>query len=238
MAKISVLGAGSWGTALSILLYNNGHEVILWSALGEEITTLREKREHVSKLPGVKIPEPIDITIDLERSLRDTDVAILAVPSPYTRSTCKRMAPFVKNGQKIVNVAKGVEEKTLLTLSEIIEQDGPEGFKAVENRVNASIQVENTVIATGGSVVYCDEAMQHLKSEGVVVYLKISLKLLAKRLGDLKGRGVLLKEGQTLESLYEERVSLYEKYADIIVDEEDKDLEGSLKLVLQALKLG
>ena len=115
MAKISVLGAGSWGTALSILLYNNGHEVILWSALGEEITTLREKREHVSKLPGVKIPEPIDITIDLERSLRDADVAILAVPSPYTRSTCKRMAPFVKNGQKIVNVAKGVEEKTLLT---------------------------------------------------------------------------------------------------------------------------
>ena len=109
MAKISVLGAGSWGTALSILLYNNGHEVILWSALGEEITTLREKREHVSKLPGVKIPEPIDITTDLERSLRDADVAVLAVPSPYTRSTCKRMAPFVKNGQKIVNVAKGVE---------------------------------------------------------------------------------------------------------------------------------
>ena len=128
------------------------------------------------------------------------------------------------------------EEKR--TLSEIIEQDGAEGFKAVENRVNASIQVENTVIATGGSVVYCGEAMQHLKSEGVVVYLKISLKLLAKRLGDLKGRGVLLKEGQTLESLYEERVSLYEKYADIIVDEEDKDLEGSLKLVLQALKRG
>ena len=84
MAKISVLGAGSGGTALSILLYNNGHEVILWSALGEEIATLREKREHVSKLPGVKIPEPIDITTDAERSLRDADVAVLAVPSPYT----------------------------------------------------------------------------------------------------------------------------------------------------------
>ena len=131
MAKISVLGAGSWGTALSILLYNNGHEVILWSALGEEITTLREKREHVSKLPGVKIPEPIDITTDIERSLRDADVAILAVPSPYTRSTCKRMAPFVKNGQKIVNVAKGVEEKTLLTLSEIIEQELPQANVSV-----------------------------------------------------------------------------------------------------------
>ena len=84
MAKISVLGAGSWGTALSILLYNNGHEVILWSALGEEIATLREKREHVSKLPGVKIPEPIDITSDAERSLLDGDVGVLSVPCPYT----------------------------------------------------------------------------------------------------------------------------------------------------------
>ena len=131
-----------------------------------------------------------------------------------------------------------IQKEEKRTLSEIIEQDGPEGFKAVENRVNASIQVENTVIATGVSVVYCDEAMQHLRSEGVVVYLKISLHLLSKRLGNLKGRGVLLKDGQTLESLYEERTPLYEKYADIIVDEEDKDLEGSLQLVLEALKRG
>ena len=87
------------------------------------------------------------------------------------------------------------------TLSKIIADEGTEGFKAIENRVNASIQVENTVIATGGSVVYCDEAMQHLKSEGVVVYLKISLELLSRRLGNLKGRGVVLKEGQTLASL-------------------------------------
>lgn len=82
------------------------------------------------------------------------------------------------------------------TLSKIIADEGTEGFKAIENRVNASIQVENTVIATGGSVVYCDEAMQHLKSEGVVVYLKISLELLSRRLGNLKGRGVVLKEGR------------------------------------------
>ena len=125
MARISVLGAGSWGTALALLLHNNGHEVILWSALGEEIDVLREKRENVSKLPGVKIPEAIDITTDLERSLRDADVAVLAVPSPYIRSTCKRMVPYMKKGQRIVNVAKGVEEKTLMTLSEIIEQELP-----------------------------------------------------------------------------------------------------------------
>ena len=151
MAKISVLGAGSWGTALSILLYNNGHEVILWSALGEEIATLREKREHVSKLPGVKIPEPIDITTDAERSLRDADVAVLAVPSPYTRSTCKRLAPFVKEGQKIVNVAKGVEEKTLLTLSEIIEQELPQADVSVlsgpSHAEEVGIGLPTTVVA-------------------------------------------------------------------------------------------
>ena len=141
----------------------------------------------------------------------------------------------VVKGEEILFLIQKEEKRTL---SEIIEQDGIDGFKAVENRVNASIQVENTVIATGGSVVYCDEAMQHLKSEGVVVYLKISLKLLSKRLGNLKDRGVVLKEGQTLESLYEERTVLYEKYADIIVDEEDKDLEGSLQIVLDALKRG
>lgn len=125
MAKVSVLGAGSWGTALAVLLYNNGHDVILWSALGKEIDTLLGKRENVSKLPGVKIPESIEITVDLEKSLKDVDVAVLAVPSPYTRDTCKRMAPFMKKGQILVNVAKGVEEKTLMTLSEMIEQELP-----------------------------------------------------------------------------------------------------------------
>jgi len=124
-------------------------------------------------------------------------------------------------------------------LWQIIEEEGYEGFQNVENRVNASIEAENTVIATGGSVVYCEEAMKHLKSVGTVVYLKLSLNSLAKRLGNLKGRGVLLREGQTLENLtdlYEERTPLYEKYADIVVDQEGKDLEASLELLLETLK--
>ena len=121
-------------------------------------------------------------------------------------------------------------------LYEIIDQEGTEGFKAIENRVNASIQTDRTVIATGGSVVYCSEAMEHLKSIGKVVYLKISLESLAKRLGNLEKRGVLLKEGQTLKSLYEERTPLYEKYADIVVDEEGKDLEASLQALLEKIK--
>ena len=97
---------------------------------------------------------------------------------------------------------------------------------------------QNTVIATGGSVVYCSEAMEHLKSIGKVVYLSLSLESLEKRLGNLKKRGVLLKEGQTLKSLYEERVPLYEKYADIVVDEEGKDLEASLQALLETLQTG
>ena len=85
-------------------------------------------------------------------------------------------------------------------------------------------------------MVYCSEAMEHLKSIGKVVYLRLSLESLEKRLGNLKKRGVLLQEGQTLKSLYEERVPLYEKYADIVVDEEGKDLEASLQALLETLQ--
>lgn len=125
MAKVSVLGAGSWGTALAVLLHNNGHEVVLWSARGLEIDTLRNKRENISKLPGVKLPETLMITTDLELALSEPDVAVLAVPSPYIRETCQRMLPFLKEGQILVNVAKGVEEKTLMTLGQVIEQELP-----------------------------------------------------------------------------------------------------------------
>lgn len=129
-----------------------------------------------------------------------------------------------------------IQKEEKRRLWQIIEQEGVEGFKAIENRVNASIETESTVIATGGSVVYCEEAMEHLKSIGKVVYLELSLQALSKRLGNLKGRGVLLKEGQTLQDLYEERVPLYEKYADIVVSEEGKDLEASLQSLLDRIQ--
>lgn len=129
-----------------------------------------------------------------------------------------------------------IQKQEKRKLSEIIEQEGYKGFKEIENRVNASIETEHTVIATGGSVVYCEEAMMHLKSVGKVLYLKISLESLSKRLGNLKGRGVLLKHGQTLKDLYEERVPLYEKYADMVIDEEGKDLESCLEAILELLK--
>lgn len=129
-----------------------------------------------------------------------------------------------------------IQKQEKRKLHRIIEEEGYEGFRQIENRVNASIEVEETVIATGGSVIYCQEAMEHLRSISTVVYLRLPLEALSKRLGNLKGRGVLLKEGQTLESLYLERSPLYEKYADVIAEEEGKNLEESLQEVLYRLQ--
>ena len=131
MAKVSVIGAGSWGTALASLLCQNGHEVTLWSIVEAEVEMLREKREHVDKLPGVKLPEELDITTDLEKAVRGAELMVLAVPSPFTRSTAQKMAPLVADGQLIVNVAKGIEESTLMTLTDIIEEEIPNCRAAV-----------------------------------------------------------------------------------------------------------
>lgn len=141
-------------------------------------------------------------------------------------------------GYQFLDTDLVIQKQEKRNLSQIIAQEGPERFKEIENRVNASVDVTETVIAPGGSVIYCEEAMKHLRSIGKVVYLKISLESLSKRLGNLRGRGVLLKEGQTLKDLYEERVPLYEKYADIVVDEEGKDLEESLAAVLEIINTG
>lgn len=125
MAKVSVLGAGSWGTALALLLHNNGHDVTLWSIMESEVAMLNELREHKDKLPGVRLPENMKITTDLEGSIKGAELMVLAVPSPFTRSTAHSMAPYVEDGQIIVNVAKGIEEKTLMTLTEIIQEEIP-----------------------------------------------------------------------------------------------------------------
>lgn len=131
MKKIGVIGAGSWGTALAWLLANNGHEVTLWSIMEDEVKMLNETREHTLKLPGVKLQDSILITTDLETAMKDKDVLVLAVPSPFTRSTSHMMQSFAADGQLIVNVAKGVEETTLMTLSEIIEEEIPQARVAV-----------------------------------------------------------------------------------------------------------
>lgn len=120
-------------------------------------------------------------------------------------------------------------------LREIIAERGEDGFLEVENAVNASIQTTHHVIATGGSVVYCEEAMQHLKEIGTIVYLKLSYATICNRLGNIRRRGVVLKDGQSLKDLYDERTPLYEKYADVVVDSEGYDVEGLMDEVAKAL---
>lgn len=112
-----------------------------------------------------------------------------------------------------------IQEQEDRLLSDIIEQEGVDGFNEIENRINASINVRKTVIATGGSVIYGKDAMEHFKDIGIIVYIKLPYDDIKHRLGDLAKRGVSIKEGQTLRELYNERLPLYEKYADIIADE-------------------
>ena len=131
MAKVSVIGAGSWGTALALLLSKNGHDVTMWSILEDEIRMLDKEREHKSKLPGVKLPDTMKFTTDLKEAVEGKDFLVLAVPSTFTRGTAKNMCPYVAEGQIIVDVAKGIEEATLMTLSQQIEDEIPQADVAV-----------------------------------------------------------------------------------------------------------
>lgn len=139
-------------------------------------------------------------------------------------------------GYQFLDADLVIQEKEKRLLHEIIKEEGTDGFIEIENRVNAGINVEQSVIATGGSVVYGKEAMEHLKEIGTVVYLKLPYEILEKRLHNIKGRGVVLRDGQTLYDLYEERVVLYEKYADVIVDETDLDVEQTIQKIVEELK--
>lgn len=131
MACVGVIGAGSWGTALALLLHKNGHDITVWSIDEKEVQLLSTEREHKSKLPGVKLPEDMKFTSNLEDAIKGKDFMVLAVPSPFTRSTAKKMCPFVTEGQIIVDVAKGIEESTLMTLSQQIEEEIPQANVAV-----------------------------------------------------------------------------------------------------------
>ena len=139
-------------------------------------------------------------------------------------------------GYEFVDADLLIQQQEGRLLHEIIAQEGTEGFLAIENQVNAGIHAVRAIIATGGSVVYGAEAMAHLKAIGTVVYLKISYETLERRLHNIRGRGVVLKVGQTLRDLYEERTPLYEKYADLIVDQEQLDVEETIAQIAAALE--
>lgn len=122
-------------------------------------------------------------------------------------------------------------------LREIIAEYGEERFLEIEGEVNTGIQADRHVIATGGSVVYSGKAMKHLKEIGRIVYLKLSYATICSRLGNIRRRGVVLKDGQSLKDLYDERTPLYEAYADIVLDAEGQDVEGLMDAIAKALDI-
>ena len=126
------------------------------------------------------------------------------------------------------------QEKRLL--KDIIADVGNEGFLAIENQVNCDIKAERAVISPGGSIVYCQEAMEHFKEIGTIIYLKVSFETINERISNAKNRGVVLKEGQTLKDLYDERTALFEKYADYTISECGLSLEETIDEVLELLK--
>lgn len=124
MANVSIIGAGSWGTALAFLLHENGHQVTEWSAFEKEAESLRTEHR-LKTLPDLVLPDDMEFTSDLERAMKEKDLLVVAVPSIYVRETARKMKPFLKEEQLVVNVAKGIEEATLMTLTDILEEELP-----------------------------------------------------------------------------------------------------------------
>ena len=138
-------------------------------------------------------------------------------------------------GYRFIDADLLIQEREGKLLSEIINDVGVEGFIEIENEVNASIKERGGVIATGGSVVYGREAMAHLKEIGTVIYLKLSYKTISRRLHNIRGRGVVLRKGQNLKDIYDERCALYEQYADITLEVDGQDVEETISTVLESI---
>lgn len=148
MSKISVIGSGGWGTAVAVMLAENGHEVTLWSYLEEERQNLKKYRENKPFLPGVKLPDNIIFTSKLEDCLSGRDIIVTATPSHAIRTTARNMAKYIKDGQIIVNISKGIEEGTYLTLSKVIKQEIPNCEIAVMSGPSHAEEVSRKIPTT------------------------------------------------------------------------------------------
>lgn len=148
MSKISLLGAGTWGSALAILLSNNGHDVTIWTKIEREAKELNENRHNLKNLPQAVLPDEVKITLDLKEACTDKDLIVMAVASPYIRQTAKEASPYIKEGQILVNVSKGIEDKTLKTLSEVIRDEIPQADIAVLSGPSHAEEVSRGVPTT------------------------------------------------------------------------------------------
>ncbi|MCI8453940.1 MAG: shikimate kinase [Lachnospiraceae bacterium] len=155
-----------------------------------------------------------------DKKAKKDNIILIGMPSAGKSTIGVLLAKRL--GYSFVDADLVIQEKTGKLLKEIIAERGLDGFLRVEEEVNAELSAHRSVIAPGGSVIYGERAMEHLRELGTVVYLKISYEELVRRVGNVKDRGVALKEGMTLHDLYDERIAYYERYADLTVDEEEK----------------
>ena len=164
---------------------------------------------------------------------KKTNITLIGMPASGKSSVGVVLAKRL--GKKFVDTDIVIQEKYGKLLKELIEEHGDEGFREIEDEVNAGLDLDNCIISPGGSVVYGEKAMQHLKEISVIIYLELSYTAIKSRLGDLRERGITLKEGQSLKDLYLERVPLYEKYADITVNEMKKSLAKTIDEICERL---
>ncbi len=148
MYHVSILGAGTWGCALAILLAGSGHKVTIWTKIENEAIMLNENRKNMKNLPGAQLPDDVKITLDLEEACSNKDVIVMAVASPYIRATAKIASSYIKEGQVIVNVSKGIEDGTLQTLSEVIKEEIPQANIAVLSGPSHAEEVSRGVPTT------------------------------------------------------------------------------------------
>ena len=163
MASVGVIGSGTWGTALAILLNGNGHKVQLWSAIPAEVESLSVNRKHPN-LGDTPIPEEIEITGDLETAMKDNDLLVMSVPSVYVRQTAVKMKPWLKPGQIVTNVAKGIEEATLKTLSEVIEEELPQSEVTVLSGPSHAEEVSRGLPTTCVTGAHSKAAAEYVQS--------------------------------------------------------------------------
>ena len=165
--------------------------------------------------------------------MQRTNLVLIGMPASGKSSVGVILAKLI--GYDFIDTDILIQRSEKKRLSEIIREVGVDGFLEVEARINGSVEADHCVIATGGSAVYSEEAMRHLKKIGHIMYLKVDYETIRKRLGNIKQRGVALREGQTLRDLYDERVVLYERYADTVVEEKG-EVEDVVVAILKLMK--
>ncbi len=164
---------------------------------------------------------------------KKTNITLIGMPASGKSSVGVVLAKRL--GKKFVDTDIVIQEKYGKLLKDLIEEHGDDGFREIEDEVNATLDVSNSIISPGGSVVYGERAMKHLKEISVIIYLELSYTAIKSRLGDLRERGITLKDGQTLKDLYLERTPLYKKYADITINEMKKSLSKTIDEICESL---